>query len=145
MHKSPPTPPMTPWNYTHCLPMFISGLDPSIPSWTIWASHPSGLHPWNSGEEDNHCLLDNDLLRASCGSYSFVIIRVRKKNKIWPHLSNRVVEQTCQQITQIRVISATVHVWAGLSRGIKKRPQGVPNAWALSPALMPISFREAMK
>lgn len=106
--------------------MLSSGLDLSIPAWTIWASHPSGLHTWNSGEEDNHCLFDNDLLRAYCVSYSLVIIRIIKKNKTWPYLSNLVVEQTCQQITQIRVVSATVHVWARLSRGIKKRLQGVP-------------------
>lgn len=100
--------------------MLISGLDPSIPSWTIWASHPSELHTWNSGEEDNHCLLDNDLLRAYCVSYSFVIIRVIKKNKIWPYFSNCIAKRTCQQIAQIRVMNATVHVWAGLRRGIKK-------------------------
>lgn len=67
MYKSLPT--------HHQWPMLNSSLDPSIPSWTIWASHPSGLHTWNSDEEDNHCLLDNDLLRAYCVSYSFTIIR----------------------------------------------------------------------
>lgn len=42
------------------------------------------------------------------------------------------------------MISTTVHAWTGLSRDIKKREQGVPDLWVLSPVRMPISFLKVM-
>ena len=78
-------------------------------------------------------------------SYSMVIIRVIKKNETGPRLSSLVGEHTCQQITHLTVISATVHVWAGLSRGIKKREQGASNLWTLSPVFMSVSVLEVTR
>lgn len=83
------------------------------------------------------CQHNKALLRAHCVLYAMVIIRVIKKHEVWPQHSSLGVEETCQQIMQIRVISATGHSWAGWTRCMKTRErfctQGTSNVGVLSP------------
>lgn len=108
-----------PWSYSPCLSMFTLGLVPSFPAWANWAcTHLHSIH--EAVVRRSHL---STWLWLHKGLQCITVhgnIRFIKKNKTWPYFSSLCMEQTCLQITQIRVVSETVHIWTESNRGIKK-------------------------